>query len=233
MKNTPAQTRISAVFAAAIASTFCLFAASTTLAATNTWTGGSGSGNNWTDAANWGGTAPSANDRLFFDDGSGLRTSPNNDYAAGTIFNQIEFNGGSTSFTLGGNAIILTNGADTTIPGPAGGSIINYSPNAQIINLPITLTGGHHAINTIGGGSVTLSGLSRNANAGLQFTGTGPINLTGSSIGTINGIFGGWAYIGNDWATYDVSSNVVAYASYTDIATGAIVSAPASNVRYI
>src|SRR5712691_9670341 len=200
MKNTPAQTRISAVFAAAIASTFCLFAASTTLAATNTWTGGSGSGNNWTDAANWGGTAPSANDRLFFDDGSGLRTSPNNDYAAGTIFNQIEFNGGSTSFTLGGNAIILTNGADTTIPGPAGGSIINNSPNA---------------------------------NAGLQFTGTGPINLTGSSIGTINGIFGGWSYIGTDWATYDGSSNVVAYASYTDIATGAIVSAPASNVRYI
>src|SRR5439155_26199099 len=71
------------------------------------------------------------------------------------------------------------------------------------------------------------------ANAGLQFTGSGPINLTGSSIGTVNGIFGGFAYIGTDWATYDGSSNVVAYASYTDIATGAIVSAPASNVRYI
>src|SRR5436190_1198112 len=234
MKNTSAQGPSQTVLSTVLTSTFALFLAANASAATNTWTGQSGTGDSWSDGANWSSlSAPSANDRLFFDDGSGLRPTPNNDLAAGTIFGQIEFTGAATVFTLGGNAIILTNGNEVTIPGLASGSIVNNSSNAQMINMPITLGGGHHAINTLGGGSITLSGLSRNANAGLQFTGSGIINLTGSSLSLVNGIFGGWAYIGTDWATYDGSSNIVAYASYTDIATGAVANSPTSNLRYI
>src|ERR1700693_5594705 len=123
MKKTPPQLRTLAVVTAATATALFFLAVHSASAATNTWTGGSILGNNWTDTANWGGTAPSPNDRLFFDDGSGLRTSPNNDFTAGTIFNHIEFNAGSTAFTLGGNSIILTNGADATTPGPSRGRI--------------------------------------------------------------------------------------------------------------
>src|SRR6478736_917109 len=108
MKNTSAQFPTPISLTAVIILALSSFLTHLASAATNTWTGGSGTGDNWTDAANWGGTAPSANDRLFFDDGSGLRTTPNNDYAAGTIFNQIEFNGSTAAFTLFGNAIILT-----------------------------------------------------------------------------------------------------------------------------
>src|SRR5215472_14498942 len=104
--------------------------------ATDTWTGGSSSGNNWTDSANWGGTAPSPGDFLNFS--GSTRTSPNNNYSSGTVFGELNISNDAAAFILGGNFFVLTNGADTTSPNPGNGSITNFSPNTQTLNLPIT-----------------------------------------------------------------------------------------------
>ena len=41
--------------------------------------------------------------------------------------------------------------------------------------------------------------------------GGGGINVTGSGLANSNGILGGWATIGTDWAALDGSGNVVPY----------------------
>ncbi len=81
-------------------------------AATRTWTGG-GADDNWSTAANWGGTAPSAGDDLVFPGGT-PRLSPSNDLAANTSFNTISFTGSSGGYTLSGNAIQLVAGISAT-----------------------------------------------------------------------------------------------------------------------
>src|ERR1044071_5005358 len=58
-------------------------------AAIDTWTGGGGGSGNWQTAANWGGTAPIANDILNFANGTQLLTT--NDFPVGTVFNNLVF----------------------------------------------------------------------------------------------------------------------------------------------
>ena len=72
-------------------------------AASRTWTGG-GADNNWTTAANWGGTAPVAGDDLVFPNGA-ARLSNTNNFAAGTSFRSITISG--TGYTLSGNSVAL------------------------------------------------------------------------------------------------------------------------------
>src|SRR5262249_16495697 len=70
-------------------------------AATRTWTG-TNSGL-WSDAGNWGGTAPVAGDDLVFPSG-GLNQYTTNDLSAGTIFHSITL---AEGYVLNGNAIGL------------------------------------------------------------------------------------------------------------------------------
>ena len=84
-----------------------LLSAAPALAVNRTWTG-AGADDNWTTAANWGGTAPSAGDDLFFP-GPTPRLTPNNDFPAGTLFSSITFTG-TGGYTLVGNAITLGGG---------------------------------------------------------------------------------------------------------------------------
>lgn len=210
-------------------------------AADKTWDG-EGVNDSWLTGANWdpmggGGTAPAANDSLFFD--GSTRLTPNNNFSAGTIFNNITFNGGASSFTLGGNSLTITNppAADYTAGLNApylGGSISNASPNAQTINLPLTLANGHHyLIGNAGGGTLNLSGAITLGSAASATFSTG-VNLNGSGLVNVNGILGAWATMNppTDWAALDGGGNVISYTGYTDIIAGsAIVSAPSSNVR--
>src|SRR4029077_20017712 len=46
------------------------------------------------------------------------------------------------------------------------------------------------------------------------------------------GILGGWATIGDNWATLS-GGNVVAYTGYTDIASGNVPNVNSNNVRFI
>src|SRR5437773_1133937 len=141
-----------------------------------TWNGG-GLSDDWTDADNWGGLAPLANDQLFFD--GSTRLTPNNNFSAGTIFNNLTFNGGASAFTLGGNSLILPNGSDNGAGTATGGGITNSSPNTQIVNLPLTLSAGKHVIEADGGGQLTLGGaITRNTGAVVVFSpAAGIINL--------------------------------------------------------
>lgn len=94
-------------------------------AADRTWNGG-GNDDNWGTPGNWGGTAPSGGDSLFF--GGNLRLSPSNNFPAGTIFSGLTINNPAGPFTLRGNSITL------------GGNIADNMPLVpQTINLGLIL----------------------------------------------------------------------------------------------
>lgn len=95
------------------------------LLATRIWDGGATS-NNWTNANNWAGNvAPMAGDDLVFPAGISDRTADNN-YADGTNFNSITFNG--AGYNLRGNRIFL-----------GMGGIIDNSGSSNQINNDIDL----------------------------------------------------------------------------------------------
>ncbi len=81
-----------------------------------TWSGG-GADANWTTAANWGGTAPTASNSVTF---SGTnRLTNNNILAANTQIDGITFDSTAGNFTLNGNAINLA------------GNVVNSGTNTQ------------------------------------------------------------------------------------------------------
>ncbi|MCC6127001.1 MAG: autotransporter-associated beta strand repeat-containing protein [Pirellulales bacterium] len=92
------------------------------------WNGGGAPNANWTTAANWGGTAPSAGELLTFRGAANLVTI--NDFPAGTGFAGILIDTGAGAFTLSGNAVALT------------GDFLNAnysSGHDTILNLPIAI----------------------------------------------------------------------------------------------
>ena len=195
-------------------------------AATRTWDGGTGvgDGSNWNTPANWGGDiapVPGADDLVF---AGATDTATNNNFTAGSQFNGITFDVGASSFTAGGNSMVL------------GGNVVNNSSNAQSLSLPIVLgslsataiSGASQFTTNVGAGNLTVSGLSRTALSGqaaifLPLGGTINTSLTNDT----SGILGAWATTGSaanlqtDWATRNGSGNVIAYTGYTDI-TGAL-----------
>ncbi len=120
--------------------------------AQRTWTGG-GSDANWQTAANWGGTAPAADQLLIFN-GTVKKTSTNN-FPIGTRFAGMVFRPGtfSNGYIFSGNRMVL------------GGDIVNmggYGPDGApgagpVINLPLTLEGDRQ-INT-GDWDLTIGGV--------------------------------------------------------------------------
>ena len=110
------------------------------LAASRTWTGG-GSDNNWTNAANWGGTAPVAGDSLVFPAG-GARLTNTNNFPAGTQFLLIGISG--SGYVLGGNSVALSAGLVTT-----------HVSGTVTVNLAISGTG---SVVVSGAGRLILSG---------------------------------------------------------------------------
>src|SRR6185312_7771472 len=86
----------------------------------------------------------------------------------------------------------------------------------------------------LGAGKLNLNGtITRNAGALVVFTNSGGgINVAGAlSTSGQNNILGGWAILGDNWATLDASSNVVAFTGYTTNTTGAIANNAANNVK--
>jgi fibronectin-binding autotransporter adhesin len=161
-------------------------------AGTDTWNG-AGADNNWTTGLNWGGTAPSAQDSLFF--GGSTRLGPVNNYATATQFNGIGFNSNAGAFTLTGNAINL------------GGNVTSATATAQTINIGLnllqdtTFSGGSIIVNgAISGNFSLISGSSLTLKGTNGYTGTTTIN-SGSFIqvgsGTASGTVGSGSVIDN------------------------------------
>jgi autotransporter-associated beta strand protein len=160
------------------------------LAATESWDGGGGD-NNMTTNANWlDDTAPLAGDDLVFPAGITDRTVVN-DFAGGTSFNTIVFNGTASSdsdYTISGNSMELVAGINNSMTGS--------SNKSQTISMPLTLNG-NQTFQSAGGG-LTLSGtigvgtsvltVTPNSSAYFSFSGviSGSGNMTKSGTGTLS-----------------------------------------------
>lgn len=212
------------------------FAAPMALAGTDTWNGGSATGNYWSDPNNWGGTGVLSGDSLIFD--GSLLTSNTNDLTPGILLGNIMFNSTASAFNLytnisglSGGSITLSNAYDSGGGEEAGGGIYNAegtSANNQAIFISLKFAAGNHFVsNGSTAGNLNLSGtITRSPGATVIFTNnsaTGFINVSGSGLANdASGILGGWAIISNDWAALDGSGNVVDYTGYKVLTGGAI-----------
>ena len=141
-------------------------------AADRTWQG-QGSDNNWKTKKNWSSNDSLTGDNLFF--AGTTRTTPNNDYTAGTAVLGLTFNAGAAPFTLGGNSITLgTNGITN--------GITNNSTNLQTINMPLIL--GLGTTVNAASGNITINGGISGATYGLAKTGSNTLTLTGNNTYT-------------------------------------------------
>lgn len=113
--------------------------------ATRTWNGG-GNDDLWSNANNWGGTAPVAGDALVFT--GSTRPNAQNDFTDDTEFASITLSSASTTFTLSGNRITC-NGTITH----SSGAYDSY------FSVPIRTTTGVSIVAGIDGGTLYLGGV--------------------------------------------------------------------------
>ncbi len=203
---------ISALLAAALAT---LSAA----AATNTWVGNTDA--NWNTAANWSPSATPANgDSLVFGASGSAGTTLNNNLASLTV-NQITFNSGASSFTIGGNGLTLgTGGIDASA----------LSSGTETISVAITPAAGVQRWNVANGATLALGTLPTQygpAGAMVLISKSGTKTTTapdgwgwrsGPIAGT--GLIGPGFVIDNgdntyDWASAGNSGGTIVAATYT------------------
>ena len=150
-----------------------------------TWTG-AGLNDLWTNAANWGGTAPVAGDNLIFPAGA-LQTANVNDFAAGTAFGSIEIAGDGYSLT--GNQLSLAANATSEGTGNSLGLDLQLSADEGIVNAntsgaTFTVSGaidlnGHNL-------SVSASNYSGISELDGAISGTGGLTIGGSGQSVLN-----------------------------------------------
>ncbi len=177
------------------------------LFSTAVWDGG-GADNNWTTGANWvSNVAPVSGDALKF---SGtVRTSPNNNFTAGTSFASIEL--ASNGFTLSGNQVSLTGGitqdgtaatATMSLPVVVPAGVGSPEP-VNVVSGTLSMTGnitGTGSISKQGAGTLSVSGT--NSYAGATLVSAGTMNISGDQSAAA----GGWT-IGNAATSTPVTVN--------------------------
>lgn len=134
------------------------------------------------------------------------------------------------SLTLGGGTFQVTAKASAATSQTLAGLTVNTGASAITLNntvagTPDTLLALGAITRPVTGGTVafTLPGGTRSATNGIT-----------TSAANVNGILGGWATVGNDWATVDAGTGntIAANAVYTDVASGTLASAAAANIRF-
>jgi len=132
------------------------------------WTGGAGSDASWTNAANWGGTAPQPNALLTFAGATGANNT--NNFVNNTRFNGMLFTNGAGAFILNGNTVNLM------------GDVINASASNQTINLGLVLDSGSRSFNA-SNGNITVNGAISETNGAqaLVKSGAYTVMLTGTN----------------------------------------------------
>ncbi len=171
-----------------------LGAALSSRAADRTWTGGGGD-SKWSTPGNWGGTAPVANDTLFFE--GSLKAVNTNDLPEDTSFAGIVFKSGAAAFTLAGKRLTLT------------GNVTNLSTSAQTVNLPVILTG--TPVFYASNGAITVNG-ALSGTGGLWKDGSKDLKLTASnSYDGVTTVSNGMLEVRNDCALGSTNGNTVAY----------------------
>jgi len=170
-----------------------LLAAGQALSAVRTWTGLSATTGNWTDAGNWD-ALPAAGDDLVFPNGA-ARLANTNDFAAGTLFSSLAFNG--VNYNITGNAIQLAAGITTNVPFGAGGDVgPRFDPDITLTAPQSFVGNGARGVSLRGtldpnGASISVSGVANLSIDGdvigstfLTKSGTGRLFLTGNSTFT-------------------------------------------------
>ncbi|MDB5049237.1 MAG: hypothetical protein JWO30_2308 [Fibrobacteres bacterium] len=138
-----------------------------------TWTGG-GPNDLWSSPGNWGGTGPISTDTLVF---TGFtRLTPVNDLTPGSNFAAITFTGSAGPFSISGNAINLSGGAEAIN--------CNVTSGTMSIGLPITFITSPPNINTVVGGALTLGGTISPGSLALTVNSAGNTQLNGVISGT-------------------------------------------------
>lgn len=150
-----------------------LLLALATLAPAATWTGG-GMSDFWSDADNWGGTAPVAGEALVF--AGNIRITPVNDFAPGTSFASITFSAGAGNFVLTGNTVNLSGGATALRSDAVAGTMT--------VALPLTFSIAAPTITTVAGGGLVLSGVIDNAGFAITTAQAGALTISGALNGS-------------------------------------------------
>ena len=154
---------------------------------TFTWNGGSGTTGNWTDAANWGGTAP-ATPQNFLNFNNSTRLTNTNNFAGGSAGFQIYFKSGAGAFNLFGNSISFFDFSSVDPNIQNEGTV-----TTQTINFPI-VNGNTHGVNGIlninlnaspAQGPLVFSGSISNADATIAVR---ALNVSGGSPVRFNGV---------------------------------------------
>jgi len=161
------------------------------------WTGGSLTDANWSDASNWGGVALPTGGNLVFDGSTRLINT--NNTAGGTIYSNLVFNSTAGAFVLKGNPITLS------------GNVTNNSASLETINLGLNFgtAGTNLTLNGGSGGLIIGNGLTNNLGAPgyttLTLAGTGTLtNLLnsvnspgGTNVLNLNSSSANWTIVDN------------------------------------
>jgi autotransporter-associated beta strand protein len=176
------------------------------------WSGGGHDGN-WSNAANWNASTPSAGFTLLFATGAAGPSTLNNDLSPLTQFNGEVFASGAPSFEQDGNAITLN------------GNLVNNSASTQTIAMPLTLQA-DCTVNTAPGDMILNGGIS--GPHGLSKSGPGSLTLgavnnysgnTTIAAGTLtladNAALASGNIVVAAGASFDVHGNLAAAANLT------------------
>jgi fibronectin-binding autotransporter adhesin len=178
-----------------------LLVANSTALASNIWNGGGDPDGNWSNAANWGGAAPSYGTLLTFG-GTAALNSTNNSQTASVV---------GFTFSSGAGAFVI-NGSDVTL----GGNIINNSTSTETINLNLALSANRTV--TLNSGPVVLGGAITGAFSLIKAGATYPmtLNSAASSYSTFQ-INSGPAILGVNNAIPTAATLVLAATTSVDL----------------
>ena len=150
-------------------------------AANVTWDGGGGASNTfWSTASNWSSdTLPTSIDTIRF---SGTSVANNNDFATGTAFSGLTFNGvsnlTSSAFNLTGNSIVLSAGGVITTSAATTGTL------TDTISLNVTMSNNNPIISTGTSHNLIIAGVLSGGAASLTKAGAGTLTLSGANTYT-------------------------------------------------
>jgi len=147
-------------------------------AATETWTTGTGTAL-WSLGSNWTGTnlPPISGDSLIFGQTTGTTTLNDDLTSASFTIASITFGAQGPSYIIGGNAFLLSGGITVTTGGAGVGNT-----NLQTISSDIALSATAHTMAMgSGGGNLVLNGNISGTGASIATGGTGSLTISGNN----------------------------------------------------
>jgi autotransporter-associated beta strand protein len=143
--------------------------------ATLSWSGGSATGGNWNDSANWGfvGT-PNSGDTLIFSASQPRLTNTNN--ISNLVLNQIRFVGAGGGYVINGQGFTVTNNIEAT-----------NTAGANLISNNIVMASAGDFVVDVGPGAVLTLGGVLSGSVGLVKASPGVLILSGPQSNTYGG----------------------------------------------